>query len=161
MTEKGGDTWLQILQLKGANESATNFAESMYSTKVPSFQLQGRPAHHSGRAGVEVLVAESQNSGSMPCQFGIETVVVTWDAGELEEDVTYRDEERFYHDFYHFLQDFRRTLYGNEVGVARRLGGDKGSDDRHSFQRGGEMESVNCLQSGSPPLPGCYCISCS
>ena len=65
----------------------------MYSTKVPSFQLQGRPAHHSGRAGVEVLVAESQNSGSMPCQFGIETVVVTWDAGELEEDATYRDEE--------------------------------------------------------------------
>lgn len=48
----------------------------------------------SGRAGVEVFIAESQNPSSMPCQFGIETVVVVWDPGELESDTASCNHQR-------------------------------------------------------------------
>ena len=50
--------------------------------------------HLSVGVGVQVLVAEGQNSGSMLGQFGIETVIVRRDTGELKRKTVDTEIER-------------------------------------------------------------------
>ena len=65
----------------------------------------------------------------------------------------YNIRNKQYREFFiihHFFNNFRSTLHGNKVGVARRLCWYKGANDRHSLQRRREVKTVDNLQRHSP-----------